>query len=52
MIKLTTNHGDITIELDFEKAPGTAANFKQYVREGHYDGTIFHRVINGFMTPG
>ena len=52
MIKLTTNHGDIAIELDFEKAPGTAANFEQYVREGHYDGTIFHRVINGFMIQG
>ena len=52
MIKLTTNHGDIAIELDFEKAPGTAANFEQYVREGHYDGTIFHRVISTFMIQG
>ncbi len=52
MIKLTTNKGDICIELDFEKAPITAANFKQYVEEGFYDGTIFHRVINGFMIQG
>lgn len=52
MIKLTTNHGDIAIELDFENAPGTAANFEQYVRDGHYDGTLFHRVINGFMIQG
>jgi peptidyl-prolyl cis-trans isomerase B (cyclophilin B) len=39
MIKLTTNHGDITIELDHDKAPITSANFEQYVRDGHYDGT-------------
>jgi peptidyl-prolyl cis-trans isomerase B (cyclophilin B) len=52
MIKLTTSHGDILIELDAEKAPLTAANFEQYVRDGHYDGTIFHRVINGFMIQG
>ncbi len=52
MIKLTTNHGDILIELDAEKAPLTAANFEQYVRDGHYDGTIFHRVIGGFMIQG
>jgi peptidyl-prolyl cis-trans isomerase B (cyclophilin B) len=52
MIKLTTNHGDILIELDAEKAPVTCANFEQYVRDGHYDGTIFHRVINGFMIQG
>jgi peptidyl-prolyl cis-trans isomerase B (cyclophilin B) len=52
MIKLTTNHGDITIELDHEKAPITSANFEQYVRDGHYDGTLFHRVINGFMIQG
>ncbi|KAA6184693.1 peptidyl-prolyl cis-trans isomerase [Thiohalocapsa marina] len=52
MIKLTTNHGDITIELDHDKAPVTAANFEQYVRDGHYDGTLFHRVINGFMIQG
>jgi peptidyl-prolyl cis-trans isomerase B (cyclophilin B) len=52
MIKLTTNHGDILIALDVDKAPGTAANFEQYVRDGHYDGTLFHRVINGFMIQG
>ncbi|MBN2887284.1 MAG: peptidyl-prolyl cis-trans isomerase [Chromatiaceae bacterium] len=52
MIKLTTNHGDILIELDTEKAPVTCANFEQYVRDGHYDGTLFHRVINGFMIQG
>jgi peptidyl-prolyl cis-trans isomerase B (cyclophilin B) len=52
MIKLTTNHGDILVELDTEKAPETCANFEQYVREGHYDGTLFHRVIDGFMIQG
>jgi peptidyl-prolyl cis-trans isomerase B (cyclophilin B) len=52
MIKLTTNHGDILIELDADKAPETCANFEQYVREGHYDGTLFHRVIDGFMIQG
>ncbi|MGL6072323.1 peptidylprolyl isomerase [Craterilacuibacter sp.] len=52
MIKLTTNFGDIVLELDHEKAPLTAANFEQYVKDGHYDGTIFHRVINGFMVQG
>jgi len=52
MIKLTTNHGDILIELDADKAPVTAANFEQYVRDGHYDGTLFHRVISGFMVQG
>ncbi len=52
MIKLTTNHGDILIELDAEKAPATCANFEQYVRDGHYDGTLFHRVIKGFMIQG
>lgn len=52
MIKLTTNHGEITIELDEEKAPETCANFKQYVTDGFYDNTIFHRVINGFMIQG
>ena len=49
MIVLHTNHGDITLELDAENAPATVANFVQYVREGHYDNTIFHRVIDGFM---
>lgn len=44
--------GDIFLELDGEKAPNTVANFLQYVDEGHYDGTIFHRVIDGFMIQG
>ncbi|MEW6292723.1 MAG: peptidylprolyl isomerase [Pseudomonadota bacterium] len=52
MIKLTTNHGTITLELDAEKAPKTVANFLAYVESGHYDGTIFHRVIDGFMIQG
>lgn len=52
MITLHTNYGDIGIELDFEKAPKTAANFKQYAEDGFYDGTIFHRVIDGFMIQG
>jgi peptidyl-prolyl cis-trans isomerase B (cyclophilin B) len=52
MIRLTTTHGDIAIELDYDKAPITAKNFEDYVRDGHYDGTIFHRVINGFMIQG
>ena len=52
MIKLHTNHGVISIELDFEKAPVSAKNFQQYVEEGHYTGTIFHRVISNFMIQG
>lgn len=52
MITLHTNHGDISIELDFEKAPNTAANFLQYCREGFYADSIFHRVIPGFMIQG
>lgn len=52
MIRLTTSMGTIDIELDHEKAPKTAANFEQYVKEGFYDGTLFHRVINGFMIQG
>ncbi|KFZ38077.1 peptidylprolyl isomerase [Shewanella mangrovi] len=52
MITLHTNHGDITLALDTEKAPETAANFLQYAQEGFYDGTIFHRVIDGFMIQG
>jgi len=52
MIKLTTNLGAITLELDAEKAPKTVANFLAYVKAGHYDGTIFHRVIDGFMIQG
>ncbi len=52
MIKLHTNHGVISLELDAEKAPKTVANFISYVESGHYDGTIFHRVIAGFMIQG
>jgi len=49
---LHTNHGDITLALDEENAPATVANFLQYVRDGHYDNTVFHRVIDGFMIQG
>ncbi|MDR5898344.1 peptidylprolyl isomerase [Halomonas vilamensis] len=52
MIVLQTNLGDITIALNHEKAPVTAANFEQYVRDGFYDATLFHRVIDGFMVQG
>jgi len=52
MIKLHTNYGVITLKLDAEKAPETVANFEQYVKDGHYDGTIFHRVIDNFMIQG
>jgi peptidyl-prolyl cis-trans isomerase B (cyclophilin B) len=52
MIKLHTSKGVITLELDAEKAPVTVENFLQYVRDGFYDGTIFHRVIDGFMIQG
>lgn len=52
MITLKTNMGDIVIELDSEKAPKTCENFEQYVRDGHFDGTIFHRVIGNFMIQG
>lgn len=52
MITLHTNYGDIKLELDFEKAPKTAANFVEYVKSGHYDGTVFHRVIDNFMVQG
>ncbi|MCA1979772.1 MAG: peptidyl-prolyl cis-trans isomerase [Thiobacillus sp.] len=52
MVKLHTNHGVITLELDAEKAPKTVENFLQYVRDGFFDGTIFHRVIDGFMIQG
>ena len=52
MIKLHTNHGDITLQLDAEKAPVTVKNFEDYVTSGHYNGTIFHRVIDGFMIQG
>jgi peptidyl-prolyl cis-trans isomerase B (cyclophilin B) len=52
MIKLHTNHGVISIELDAAKAPDTVANFTQYVKDGHYSNTVFHRVIDGFMIQG
>src|SRR5512145_335210 len=52
MIKLHTNHGVITLELFEDKAPETVANFKEYVKSGHYDGTVFHRVISNFMIQG
>ena len=52
MIRFTTNKGVIDIELDHEHAPKSSANFEQYVRDGFYDGTIFHRVIQGFMIQG
>lgn len=51
-VQLSTNHGDITLLLDAEKAPQTVANFLQYVKDGHYDNTIFHRVISTFMIQG
>ena len=49
---LTTNMGDITLELDPERAPISVKNFEQYCRDGHYNGTIFHRVISTFMIQG
>lgn len=52
MITLHTNHGDIVIKLFADKAPATVANFLDYCRSGFYDGTIFHRVIKGFMIQG
>jgi peptidyl-prolyl cis-trans isomerase B (cyclophilin B) len=52
MVVLHTNHGDITLELDTENSPATVANFLEYVRAGHYDNTLFHRVIPGFMIQG
>jgi peptidyl-prolyl cis-trans isomerase B (cyclophilin B) len=51
-VKLTTNHGDITLELDAQRAPATVANFLEYVKNGHFDNTVFHRVIDGFMIQG
>ncbi|KIF82194.1 peptidylprolyl isomerase [Noviherbaspirillum autotrophicum] len=51
-VVLTTNHGKIKLELDAEKAPKTVENFLSYVRSGHFNGTIFHRVIDGFMIQG
>ena len=52
LVKFTTNHGDFTLDIDEVNAPKTAANFLQYVKDGHYDNTIFHRVIDGFMIQG
>jgi peptidyl-prolyl cis-trans isomerase B (cyclophilin B) len=51
-VRLDTSHGDIVLALDDENAPATVANFLQYVADGHYDDTIFHRVIDGFMVQG
>ena len=52
MVKLHTNHGTITLELDEKRAPATVANFLDYVRSGHFANTLFHRVISGFMIQG
>jgi peptidyl-prolyl cis-trans isomerase B (cyclophilin B) len=52
VVKLETSMGDITLELSADKAPVTVANFLEYVKAGFYNGTIFHRVINGFMIQG
>ena len=52
MITIKTNHGDISVELFEEKAPISCENFRQYVTDGHFDGTIFHRVIPNFMIQG
>jgi peptidyl-prolyl cis-trans isomerase B (cyclophilin B) len=52
MVKLHTTLGIITLELDQQKAPDTVTNFLQYAKDGHYDNTIFHRVIDGFMIQG
>jgi peptidyl-prolyl cis-trans isomerase B (cyclophilin B) len=52
MVNLHTNHGIISIELDAAKAPVTTENFLAYVKSGHYDNTVFHRVIDGFMIQG
>jgi peptidyl-prolyl cis-trans isomerase B (cyclophilin B) len=52
MVKLHTNHGTITLDLDAAKAPETVKNFLEYVQSGHYANTIFHRVIDGFMIQG
>ena len=52
MITIKTNHGDISVELFDEKAPISCENFRQYVNDGHFDGTIFHRVIPNFMIQG
>jgi peptidyl-prolyl cis-trans isomerase B (cyclophilin B) len=51
-VRLDTSHGAIVLELDDDNAPATVANFLQYAQDGHYDDTIFHRVIDGFMIQG
>lgn len=51
-VRLSTSQGDIVLQLDAEKAPKTVENFVQYVKAGHYNGTVFHRVINNFMIQG
>ena len=51
-VRLSTSMGDIVIELDAQKAPKSVANFEQYVKAGHYNGTVFHRVIENFMIQG
>ena len=51
-VRIQTNHGEMLIQLNAEKAPKTVENFLTYVREGFYDGTVFHRVINNFMIQG
>ncbi len=51
-VRLATSQGDIVVELDKDKAPKTVENFLQYVKAGHYDGTVFHRVIDNFMIQG
>jgi peptidyl-prolyl cis-trans isomerase B (cyclophilin B) len=51
-VELQTNHGNIKLELDEAKAPESVRNFLSYVNKGHYDGTVFHRVIKGFMVQG
>ena len=51
-VKLATTHGDIVLELDGENSPATVKNFLQYVRDRHYDNTVFHRVIDDFMIQG
>ncbi len=52
MITIKTNHGDISVELFEDKAPISCENFRQYVKDGHFDGTVFHRVIPNFMIQG
>ncbi|NMG46859.1 peptidyl-prolyl cis-trans isomerase [Azoarcus communis] len=52
MVELRTNQGDIKVELYADKAPKSVANFTQYIKDGHYTGTVFHRVIDGFMIQG